>query len=53
MYFLGMAAAEAGETDAAAAHWGKLLTRLDPGTQAHAEVKARLDGLARGVAPRP
>jgi cytochrome c-type biogenesis protein CcmH len=54
MYFLGMAAAEAGETDVAAGHWGKLLTRLDPGTQAHAEVKARLDGLAQPpVTPRP
>ena len=53
MYFLGMAAAEAGETQVAADHWSKLLTRLDPGTQAHSEVKARLDGLAQAVAPRP
>lgn len=53
MYFLGIAAAEAGETEAAAAHWNKLLSRLQPGTQAYGEVKARLDGLAQPPPARP
>ena len=51
MYFLGIAAAEAGEKDEAAAQWGRLLTFLDPNTQAHAEVKARIENL--NPAPRP
>lgn len=46
MYFLGIAAAEGGETEAAAGHWRKLLGFLPPDTQAHAEVRERLDGLA-------
>ena len=45
MYFLGMAEAEAGNKQGAAAYWNKLLTFLDPATQAHAEVKARLETL--------
>ena len=46
MYFLGMAEAEAGNKDGAAAYWNKLLTFLDPNTQAHAEVKARIESLS-------
>ena len=43
--YLGMAEAEAGNKEGAAAYWNKLLTFLDPATQAHAEVKARLETL--------
>jgi cytochrome c-type biogenesis protein CcmH len=44
-WFVGLAEAEAGNRDAAAALWEKLITRLPPGSPEYAEVKKRLDAL--------
>ena len=53
LYFVGVAAAEAGEKEIAAENWVRLLNKFEPGTQAHTEVRARLDGLTRQPAPAP
>lgn len=45
LWFVGLAEAEAGQRDAAAALWQRLLDRLPPDSREHAEVKDRLDRL--------
>jgi cytochrome c-type biogenesis protein CcmH len=45
LWFTGLAESQAGNKDAAAAHWEKLLTRLPSESREHAEVKQRLDQL--------
>ncbi len=45
LWFTGLADAQAGRKDAAAAAWEKLLARLPADSREHAEVKQRLDEL--------
>ena len=45
LWFIGLAEAQAGNKDAAAALWEKLLARLPSESREHAEVRQRLDSL--------
>lgn len=45
LWFLGRAAADAGRPDEALAHWERLLTQMQPGTQAWTNVKGAIDAL--------
>jgi len=45
LFFLGEAAQERGDTDAAADYWTRLLTVLSPGSAEHAMVQKRLNSL--------
>jgi cytochrome c-type biogenesis protein CcmH len=48
LYFLGMDAARTSNAAEAAQLWGRLLTRLQPGSPEHAEVQSRIDALKQG-----
>jgi cytochrome c-type biogenesis protein CcmH len=48
LWFLGMAEAKAGNREAAAQMWTRLLGRLPPDSAEHAEIKQRLDDLRAG-----
>jgi cytochrome c-type biogenesis protein CcmH len=48
LWFVGLAEAKAGNRDAAAEMWEKLLSRLPPDSREYAEVKGRLDTLRAG-----
>ena len=45
LWFVGLAAAERGESGTARAHWQRLLTLLAPGSDEHEAVRAALDAL--------
>ena len=45
LWFVGLAAAERGDVDAARIHWERLLPLLAPGTEEHEAVRAALDSL--------
>ena len=45
LYYLGLADAEAGRRDEAAATWRRLLARLEPGTEAYQTVETSLNAL--------
>ena len=45
LYYLGLADAEAGRRDEAAAIWRRLLARLEPGSEAYQTVEASLNAL--------
>jgi cytochrome c-type biogenesis protein CcmH len=48
LWFLGLAEAKAGNREAAAQMWTRLLGRLPPDSREHAEVRQRLDDLRAG-----
>jgi cytochrome c-type biogenesis protein CcmH len=48
LWFLGLAEAKAGNREAAAQMWTRLLRRLPPDSAEHAEIKQRLDDLRAG-----
>ena len=45
LWFVGLAAAERGDTAAARVHWERLLRLLEPGTEEHEAVRTALDSL--------
>lgn len=48
LYFAGLGEAQAGNTEIAASHWQRLLSMLDPGTEAYGVIEERLDDLRAG-----
>ena len=48
LYFAGLGEAQAGNTEIAVGHWERLLSMLDPGSEAHGVIKDRLDDLRAG-----
>ena len=48
LYFAGLGEAQAGNTETAVSHWERLLSMLDPGSEAYGVIEDRLKDLRAG-----